>query len=732
MAGDYNRLDYKPLALAHRLDQVVNTPTRGDATLDVILTNLKSLFDTPVVTNPIGTSDHRAVWWQPRSGPHMPNKTKEVVVRPLRDSGIRALGQWITTHNWSEVLQCESVEAKTVAFYSTLNSAIEAYFPLMSTYLKNLIHRRQHAYSNGHMVLYRFLRNKVDRECKRAKKEFYRDHVDSLKKTDPSEWRKQVRRLANLSKPASTVHVPGVNQSDICTGTVAGAINGDLATICQALPPLDRDKLPAFLPTSPPPQIEPWQMYHCLKKVKVRKAPGPDAIPPTLIKEFAYELATPLTDIMNASLQQGSVPPEWRDAIVIPVPKEQPADLDKIRPVSLTSQFAKVAEGFVLSWLLRDIMPSVDMRQFGNIKGVSTTHCLVEILDFLFRGAENKQSVSNLVLTDFSKAFDRVCHTTAITKLVQMGARPSLDSWVCSFISHRTQRVRYQQVLSDREPLTCGVAQGTLLGPLIFLAMINDAGTPNSEYWKYVDDLNLGENRPICSPSSLQNDLNNLDEWSDRNHMLLNPKKCKVLQICFMKTPPPDPVLTLGGQTLSVVKQARQLGIQIQSDLGWDSQVDSMVSKGSKRLFFLCRLRRAGLPPDDLCAIYCGYVRPLLEYAVPVWNAALNIRQVNRLERVQKRACRIMLGRHYTTYMDALQTLNLQTLSDRRHDLCLNFATKIRQSSRFRSWLPSTKGQLHGRSLRNSLHYCQAKGTKRYTTSAIPALAKLLVGLQTS
>ncbi|KAI8497842.1 hypothetical protein Bbelb_244940 [Branchiostoma belcheri] len=324
-------------------------------------------------------------------------------------------------------------------------------------------------------------------------------------------------------------------------------------------------------------------------------------------------------------------------------------------------------------------MPSVDMRQFGNIKGVSTTHCLVEILDFLFRGAENKQFVSNLVMTDFSKAFDRVCHTM-ITKLVQMGARPSPVSWVCSFISHRT-RVRYQQVLSDREPLTCGVAQGTLLGPLIFLAVINDAGTPNSEYWKYVDDLNLGENRPICSPSSLQNDLNNLDEWSDRNHMLLNPKKCKVLQICFMKSPPPDPVLTLGGQTLSVVKQARLLGIQIQSDLGWDSQVDSMVSKGSKRLFFLGRLRRAGLPPDDLCAIYCGYVRPLLEYAVPVWNAALNIRQVNRLERVQKRACRIMLGRHYTTYMDALQTLNLQTLSDRRHDLCLNFATKIRHVS---------------------------------------------------
>ncbi|XP_019618323.1 PREDICTED: uncharacterized protein LOC109465472, partial [Branchiostoma belcheri] len=489
LAGDYNRLDYKPLVLSHRLEQVVPAPTRGDATLDVIVTNLKSFYLTPEVMNPLGTSDHKAAWWQSRVRTQRPNQTKHVVVRPLPDSRIRAFGQWITSHTWDEVLQSDTVEEKTAAFYRTLNSAIENYFPLrkcslhhrdkpwITALLKDLIHRRQQAHSKGHMVLYRFLGNKVDRECKRVKKEFYSDQVARLKRSDPSEWHKQVRRLANLSKPTSTIHVPGVDPSD--TSTCAGAINTHLATICKALPPLDMDMLPAFLPATPPPQVDPWQMYQRLKRVKVNKAPGPDAIPPTLIREFACELATPLTDITNASLQQGRVPPEWRDAIVIPVPKEQPADLDKIRPVSLTSQFAKVVEGFVLSWLLRDILPMVDTRQFGNLRGISTTHCLIEILDFFYKSSERKQSVSSLVLTDFSKAFDR-------------------------------------------------------------------------------------------------NDLDSLDDWSVRNHMLLNPRKCKVLHISFMQRPPPVPALTLGGQVLTVVTQARLLGLQIQSDLGWDAQVDSM------------------------------------------------------------------------------------------------------------------------------------------------------------
>ncbi|KAI8516896.1 hypothetical protein Bbelb_054770 [Branchiostoma belcheri] len=364
------------------------------------------------------------------------------------------------------------------------------------------------------------------------------------------------------------------------------------------------------------------------------------------------------------------------------------------------------------------------------MKACSTTHCLVDLLNYFYAGAENKSTVSTLILTDFSKAFDRVCHKTAITKLINLGARPSLIPWVCSFVSNRRQCVRYQGVLSQWENLTCGIAQGTLMGPLLFLTLINDT-RPVSEnsYWKYVDDYNLGEIRRITTPTSLQSDLNNLDTWAAENNMLLNPKKCKAMHFSFVRTPLQPPVLTLAGQTLDTTSKTRLLGLHIRSDLKWDDQVEDMVSKSSKRLVVISRLRRSGVPVADLNTIYCGYIRPLLEYAAPCWASALTHKQSAALERVQRRACRMMMGRQFTTYTEALQHLGLQRLSARRQKLCTDFALKVERSPRFSAWLPPTRGQLHGRHLRNSTRYQQPTGTKRYINSAIPAMTKLLNGL---
>ncbi|KAI8514596.1 hypothetical protein Bbelb_071870 [Branchiostoma belcheri] len=114
----------------------------------------------------------------------------------------------------------------------------------------------------------------------------------------------------------------------------------------------------------------------------------------------------------------------------------------------------------------------------------------------------------------------------------------------------------------------------------------------------------------------------------------------------------------------------------------------SSVTKASKRLFFISRLRRSGVPTTDLVSIFCGYIRPTLEYAAPCWSSALTQKQSDALERVQKRACRIILGRRYNSYTETLALLDLQRLADRREHLCSDFATSVEKSSRFRSWLP--------------------------------------------
>ncbi|CAH1244318.1 Hypp7259 [Branchiostoma lanceolatum] len=135
--------------------------------------------------------------------------------------------------------------------------------------------------------------------------------------------------------------------------------------------------------------------------------------------------------------------------------------------------------------------------------------------------------------------------------------------------------------------------------------------------------------------------------------MLLNPKKCKVLQICFMKRSPPAPVFTLGIGALTVVKQARLLGLQIQCDLGWDAQVDSIVSKGSRRLFLLLQLlfrQTTSLPSTGGMFVHFSSMQP--QFGTP--PSTTGARQTNRLEGVQKRACKIVLGGQYTSYIAKL------------------------------------------------------------------------------
>ena len=181
----------------------------------------------------------------------------------------------------------------------------------------------------------------------------------------------------------------------------------------------------------PPPRIEPWEVYHKLKSVKVGKAGGPDMIPPRLIKEFACELSVPLSHIYSESLAEGTSPPEWKKAVVIPVPKTTPAVIDKLRPISLTDIFAKIFESFVAKWTLKDLFPNLDKRQFGNVRGLSTSHYLIDLLHTLFMYAENNKSLSDLILTDFCKAFDRIDHNVALKKLISYQStsrRCSLDN----------------------------------------------------------------------------------------------------------------------------------------------------------------------------------------------------------------------------------------------------------------------------------------------------------------
>ncbi|KAI8503384.1 hypothetical protein Bbelb_192050 [Branchiostoma belcheri] len=735
LLGDFNRTDISEICRGDLLSQVVKNNTRGDAILDLILTNMKDWYQCPSILPPIGMSDHSSVLWVPKAKT-TDNKPIKKQTRQLGESGLFEFGKWITKHKWSEVYDAHGVIDKANAFHSTLENAINTFFPTkiikvhqtdkpwVTQQIKRLISLRQKAFHRQSANVWKFYRNLTQRALARAKKFYYTDRVASLKTANPKQWHQEIMNMANVRKPDSNISVPGIATED--NSSIANAINTKFAQVSQALPALDLTQLPAFLPAPHQlPSLAVWDVYKRLQAVKTNKAPGPDNTPLKLLKEFACELSSPFCHILNTSFSNGIVPDQWKQAVVVPVAKTQPASIDQLRPISLTSPFAKIAEHFALSWILQDV--KFDNRQFGSLKGRSTVHALVSLVDSLFQGTDKPSTICTLVATDFTKAFDRVHHHTVITKLLNMGLRPELVPWLANFISDRKQRVRYRGSFSEWEYLSCGVAQGTLLSPVLFLVLIDDAASDTvTPVWKYVDDMNMLQTSRLQQPSTLQSDLDQLYQWSNRNHMLLNGSKCLAMHITFCRKLPPLPLLQINNTPLNVATSLKILGLHIQNNLHWDSQVKQMVGRASKKLFLLKRLRRCNLSHKDLISIYTGYIRPILEYAVPVWSSGLTKAQIVKLERVQKRACRIVLGNDYTGYANALQHLGLTSLVDRREQLCLKFARTLMEST-FRDWLPRSRGEISGRNTRNkqklNTPLCR---TNRLKNSPIPYLVNLL------
>ena len=260
------------------------------------------------------------------------------------------------------------------------------------------------------------------------------------------------------------------------------------------------------------------------------------------------------------------------------------------------------------------------------------------------------------------------------------------------------------------------------------MVLVNDAADESEHRWKYVDDLTLGEVIKRNQPTTLQNSLDNISYWCQQNDVLPKPSKCNLLCINFLRQMNPRTDITLNEIPLNVVSHFKLLGVTIQNDLKWNLHVQEIVSKASRRLYTLCILnRRSKTPITDMVTVYTCYIRPILEYACPVWHTSITDAQTNAIEFVQKRALRIILGRDYTSYSVALSICKLPSLSLRRNTLLIDFGTKMLQSLKHRHLLPPTKASTCTRQLRNMSGLCTIKcNTERYRKSTIPYLARTL------
>ena len=178
------------------------------------------------------------------------------------------------------------------------------------------------------------------------------------------------------------------------------------------------------------------------------------------------------------------------------------------------------------------------------------------------------------------------------------------------------------------------------------------------------------------------------------------------------------------------MEEMELLGVMVRSDLKWHSNTKMLCEKGYRRLWILRNLKRLGASSQVLVDIYFKQCRSVLELAVPVWEPNLTKSEVTQLERIQKTACAIILGRKYTTYKEALEILNVQTLEARRKDICLNFGKKALKSDKFQTWFSFKKEEESVVKTRNTKPNLKLKPvvfrTQRFEKSPIAHLTNML------
>ena len=475
-----------------------------------------------------------------------------------------------------------------------------------------------------------------------------------------------------------------------------------------------------------------------IKSLKTKDSFGPDGISVKLIKSIADGILLPVTLILNQSLITGIFPDSLKIAKVIPLYKKEDRELpDNYRPVSLLNAMSKIFERAAYNQLYKYFQDN-DLfykHQYGFRTAHSTELASIELIDQIFDDL-NKKHNPIAIYMDLSKAFDTLDHKVLISKLHYYGIRGVALEWFKNYLSNRQQYVELNGFKSSFLPLTTGVPQGSILGPLLFLIYMNDIPYSSDffQFLLFADDTSLktfiNTKLPNFSVNETSNIINGeiqkVHDWLAVNKLSLNVKKTKfmVFYTSNKNITPFIPSLKIGGKSIERVQDFNFLGLTINEKMSWKSHVNKISNKVSKYVGVLNRLKRY-LPGHILKIIYVSLIQSNLNYALMAWGF-----NCGRLKKIQKKAIRIICGSKYlghsTPLMKQIGILRLEDMF-KLNMLKWYFKYTHKQLPKyFLEYEIRSQGEIHDHNTRGRNHISQPvprlHGSKRCLRHYIPSI----------
>jgi hypothetical protein len=402
-----------------------------------------------------------------------------------------------------------------------------------------------------------------------------------------------------------------------------------------------------------------------LVELKVGKCPGLDGIHPKMLFELRKEISEPLAKLFNDSLESGVVPADWKDAAVTPLFKNgKKSDVQNYRPISLTSLVGKIMESILKDVIMEHLEKHDLVRdsQHGFMRGKSCLTNLLEFLEDVTLNIDEGRPV-DVIYLDFSKAFDKVPYQRLFRKLYSHGIGGKITQWIQNWLTGRRQKVGVNKTYSDWENVISGVPQGSVLGPLLFLIYINDLDEGiDSKLVKFADDTKLG--RGVATEQEiemLRQDLQRIYQWSVDWQMLFNTDKCTVLH---MGKNNKEAEYELGTNKIKLSMQEKDLGIIVDKS-GKSTEQCILAVKKANCVLGMIKRNIKFKSKKVIVKLYKSLVRPRLEYCVQAWSPHLR-KDIDRIERVQRRATKMIEGLGDVSYEGRLQQTELLSLEKRR------------------------------------------------------------------
>nr|VZH90178.1 unnamed protein product [Spirometra erinaceieuropaei] len=406
-----------------------------------------------------------------------------------------------------------------------------------------------------------------------------------------------------------------------------------------------------------------------LEALNESKSPVPDEIPSKLLKELASELSVPLSMLFQTSFDTGTLPVDWKLAHwKLPLHKGgNRAATTNYRPISLTCILCKVMERIIKCELMQflEIHGLLSKCQHGFRKGRSCTTNLLQSLQSWTEALDDRHAV-HIAFIDFQKAFDTVPHQRLLHKLEKIGISGNFHKWIENFLVGRHQVVCVGRGKSDPAMVESGVPQASVLGPILFLIYVDDAARDlDCEVAMFADDMKIWSViRGPADEDRLQMNLNRLEEWSNRWLLRFNVAKCSILRLGNTARSASTRGYFLGGAALQEVEAQKDLGVLTTSSLKPSAHC-SRVAKCAMSVLYAIKRAFMDFDEEAFSKTFGAFVRPHLEYGIQAWRPWGVVDQ-NCLERVQRRATKMVRGQSSFPYATRLVNLNLFPLSNRQ------------------------------------------------------------------